>query len=349
MTDTEKKKYYSLAESIKDFLEYKLYLLDAEASGKKAQRGDPSLAKISAICEAGSFAFSLTDEKRQKCIGLIGKLSDMLEAIYQLTIDEKNARESGMDEDVKRMIPVVMSGYRKQLFLLDEIGGAISEPLTDSERYIPDDRLELIILALKKTTEFKSIIEKEYKLNKFVFALGFILIGLSALLFFGVLILLITDSVTELLYYLNASGALSAPIERTSLSSTLLFVYLKRGALYSFILFILYFILIKVYLKHLKKKSEQGNVSARYVLAFYRLNPFGLSLKIDQNGYLYELMECAESGYPPALYRVGIMYERGYGKLIARDLQLAMQYYSRAARYVKDAKTRYDILSGGLG
>ena len=46
-----------------------------------------------------------------------------------------------------------------------------------------------------------------------------------------------------------------------------------------------------------------------------------------------------------AIYEVGKMYEFGFGKIITPNIQLAKQYYSKASKYVKEARVRYNILS----
>ena len=64
--------------------------------------------------------------------------------------------------------------------------------------------------------------------------------------------------------------------------------------------------------------------------------------------YIYEIMESAESGYPPAMFHLGRLYESGYRGIIKKDGHLAKQYYARSARYIKEAKQRYDALSHNM-
>lgn len=349
MTETTVQIYTELIQSIRDFLTFKLEVLDFEASGKKkTSQGSSDAYYISKIYAEGSILFTQPPSEEAALIGINGLLSDILETLYQGVLKEREVRTSGTSEDINRFIPTYMASCRKQLRALNHVTSVLRDPTAAPNDYLPDDRLEMLLTALKQTTQFHQIVEKEYQFNKFVFFLGYVLFGLQVSSLFAVVLLKFIDASTDFFSFLSRAGALSITIEPTAFVGSPVYQALRicHGVL--LVLLLAYSVTLKIHLGILSKKSKSGNISARFVYAHYHLSMFGISLLTHTKSFVYEIIECAESGYPPALYRLGLMYELGYSTIIKPDKRLALQYYSRASRHIQAARDRYNILSRSL-
>lgn len=347
MSETDSKKYLDLIRATEEFLRVKMEKLDEEASGE----GEPKKKDLSAsmhitrICNAGEFIHSKTREEIAERIGLHGLLSDILESVYQWVLKDREVRETGAYESIRRHIPEYMAECRKQLRALEEAKSIIPTPGALAEGYIADNRLELILTALRKTVEFNLVVDREYKFSHLALWVGLALCGIALISLLSYLTLGIIDGTTLFLSAFKEYYPLFESVNPTYFAETALDTVLRVSFAVSAVFLIIYVIATKIYIKTLKRRSEEGNVSARFVLAYYRIIPFAISVKPNAEAYVYEVMACAESGYPPALYRVGRMYELGYGRLVKPDKRLALQYYSKAAISEKNARARYEVIS----
>lgn len=339
MNDMDKRAYEDFLAAIRDFLSHKMNMLDAEASSAQFSRNTDdreSCRDILKLCEAGEFLSRQSDELREECVTLNGMLADLVESIYQSILEERRVREHASSDDIAHLVFSLLAKFRKLLRRTNELAAAFESLPAAEGDYVVDDRLELVLVAMKKTTEFERVVVKEHTRNLVVYYGSFgLLCGL------GVALILTTT-----LYALIPIFELLEHLQLASAPAILGYAYVFRnlsGIL--LVAVILCKLAIRIYLAVLAKETKEGNVSARFVSAFYYLTPIGFSIRIDIGRFVHEVFLCAESGYPPALYEVGKIYEFGCSKLVKSDKRLAMQYYAKASGYVPKAKDRYERLS----
>ncbi len=342
-------RYSNFSKSIEEFLNFKLESLYYEAAGKKnSQIINRDSYYITNIYNKGIILFTDPAEKTDELIKFNGILSDILESIYQEILKDREIRENETVENIKRHIHEYMANCRKRLQSIIDFNAALQGSYNIPNTYLPDNRLELLLNSLQKTTQFQQILKKEYKFNAFIVSLYYAFICIVMFIIFLLISLSMIDSITDLLSFLNEIPSLSFHINKTNYCDTSFYYFLKlAGNIFLYLLIIL-FICRTIYFSILNKKSKEGNVSARFVYAKYRILSFRLLVKSHNARFVYEIINCAESGYPPALAQVGAFYEKGFGKIIKKDKRLALHYYSRAARYIKEAEKRYIILSKDL-
>lgn len=343
MTKILESNYLDLLAAIKDFIAEKMMLIDMEASLKNSgirQTEREVNLKLFRICDAGEFISTMDSESRSSLINLNGALADLLEKLYQLIIDERTVKEKGTKDEKKMILYTLMSEYRKLLTLADALTESINLKCEVMGEYILDNRLEMVLIALKRDFGFKSLVKKEYRLCGFTLNLGFIFTSLLAI---G-LLAFITAHTIELVSRLLEMGGVAKSIYIDSWVFS--FLHVMLGV--EFFGGVINGILTKIYVAYLKRRAEEGNVSARYVAAFYYIAPFSLTVFTKPKVFIYEIMQCAEEGYPPALYELGKIYETGRYSAVKPNMELAMKYYSRAAVYYDKACVRYNELSRKL-
>lgn len=337
--------YENLIDNLSSFLMHKLKTLDLEYAEKNREKKNDAPLLL-AIYESGSFLINNKNEDRENFILINGILADVLEGTYQNLLSEKNARQSGNLDEIKMLIPILMASYRKLFNFLNSSLSDIKSGKNFTKQYVNDNRTELILIAIKKTVEETQLIEQEYK-----YSLPFVYAGYAILFLFLISALaIVTCSVVDVITDFFATFAsITNNFENftaTTLTKTNYYSVFKALFFIFAVFVIVYLITLRLYLKFLKKKADEGNVSARFVSAQFYVTPIlGHSIKMDLQKYVYEIFDCAQSGYPKAIYEVGKIYEFGFGKIITPNIQLAKQYYSKASKYVKEARVRYNILS----
>lgn len=339
MTKILESNYLNLLGAIKDFIAEKMTLIDMEASHKDAGIGktdrDVNL-KLFRVCDAGEFISALDSDTRADLINLNGAIADLLEKMYQLIIDEGTVKEKGTKDEKTMILYTLMSEYRKLLSLAEGLAESIDLKREVTGEYILDNRLEMILLALKRDFGFKSLVKKEYRLCGFTLNVGVIFASLLAIS----LIAFVTAHAIDIVSRLFEMGGIA---ERIYVDGWI-FSFLRTMIGIGFWGGVINGILTKIYVAYLRRRAEEGNVSARYVAAFYYIAPFSFTVFTKPKVFIYEIMQCAEEGYPPALYELGKIYETGKYSAVKPNMELAMKYYSRAAVYYEKARVRYNEL-----
>ena len=344
MNILEQRNYLDLIFAINEFLNYKLNSLDEEISGKPvAKQKNNEAVLISGIVEKGEFVYYLSENAKKEQIVLRGYLADILETTYQYIIKERESRNSVHKEKMVLLIPEYMAISRRLLEKLEALKADIENSNALKGEYEQDSRVELILNALKKSTEFSETIGKEYKYRPWLAILMWVLIFGTSISVLVLVFMKCYDATTEILYLMTARS--QSPVKSTDVCSSICWDIASIISITFVVLLAIALIAFKIRGSHLKREIEKGNVSARFVYANYYQIPLIAKLRPDFKKYVYEILECAKSGYPLALYQAGQMYEYGYGRIIEKNLSLSISCYSRASRYIKKAQERYKVLT----
>ncbi len=344
MNTLEQKSYLDFILAINEFLSFKLNSLDEEVSGKSViHHKHKGNMFVSNIVEKGEFIYYLSENTKKEHMALRGHLADILETVYQYVIKEKEARSSVHKEKIVRLIPEYMAVSRHLIEKLSALKTDVVNSNTPKGEYVQDSRIELILNALKKSTEFNETIDKEYRYRPWIAVLIWVTIFGAMLSALALVVMKCYDAATETLYFITATN--QSPVKNTDVCASVYWYAISIIHMIFFSLTVIMIIGFRIRGLHLKKEIKNGNVSARFAYAHYFQIPLAAKFRVDLKKYVYEILECAKSGYPLALYQAGKMYESGYGGIVEKNLNLSIHCYSCAAKYVKKAQERYKVLT----
>ena len=342
MNSSEQASYLSLISATYEFLSFKINSLDEETTGRPAiNRKNTEGMLIMDIVESGEFVHNLSEDTKKEHTSLRGCIADILETVYLYIIKEREARNSVHKELIVQLIPEYIAISRRLNEKLNYLKATVSNNSLPKEEYVQDSRLELILNALKKSSEFKQTISKEYVYRPHIAGFAFAIVLAALLSTLPIVFIKCYGAATEILSLITNNS----PSNEINIYSTVYWDVLCVIHITIMVLAVIVLICFWIRGMHLKKEINTGNISARFVYAHYYTFPLLAKFGIDLKKYVYEMLECAKSGYPLALYQVGKMYEEGYRGIIQKNLKLAIHYYSCASKYVSLANERYKVLT----
>lgn len=277
----------------------------------------------------------------------IGKLSDILETLNLIQILQIKSTEYSSDEKILFYYESIAK-LRKLRQLIKSTANDINNNSYKKNMYVYDNRVSLIG---KSINEYYDNIKnhKEYKLINIYRFMGFPIALFANAITIIMIIFIIFKSIdiSNCLKQINVNN-----FETFEEYNDYLLYELKRLILLllddvvifvSIILFILIISAItslikKNYYKQISKAANEGNSSAKFVLA-WKYKAIFYFTNVDREKFINLIIESAEDYYPPACYILAKEYEKNSG-VLKRDIEQALKYYKYLGDY-KDSKIRY--------